>query len=77
MAESHSLTVRLPEVINSRLNASVARAGCTKTDWVLEAIRWALERDEAPHVPRVVQAAMPRRVGDRILMPQGIVSNQL
>ena len=72
MAESHSLTVRLPEVINSRLNASVARAGCTKTDWVLEAIRWALERDEAPHVPQVILDAMPRRIGTRVVMPEGV-----
>lgn len=72
MADTHSLTVRLPDPINERLNSSVAKAGCTKTEWVLEAIRWALERDEAPHVPKVIRAAIPRRMGTRVIMPEGI-----
>ena len=70
---SSALTVRLPDPVNDRLEESVARAGCTKTAWVLEAIRWALERDEARHVPAVVQNAMPRRIGDRVILPEGIV----
>jgi hypothetical protein len=72
-----SLTIRLPEPIRDRLEASVARAGCTKTEWVLEAICWALERDEAPHVPAVVRAAMPKRMGSLMSMPDGIESRFL
>jgi hypothetical protein len=71
-----SLTIRVPQPIGDRLNSAVNRAGCTKTEWVLEAIRYALERDEAPHVPAVIKAAMPRRIGNSMRMPEGIVLDQ-
>jgi predicted DNA-binding protein len=77
MAESRQLTIRIPDPINERLVASVAKAGCTTTDWVLEAIRWALEQEERPHVPAAVKAAMPRRVGALMSMPDNIVYRNL
>jgi hypothetical protein len=71
-SSSHSITVRVPIVLYERLTRSVERGGVTQTAWVLEAIMWALERDEAPHVPEVVKAAMPRRVGTLMAMPEGV-----
>jgi len=69
---STAVTIRVPGDINERLVKAIARAGCSKTEWVLEAIEWALERDEVHHVPKSIMAALPRRMGDRMSMPEGI-----
>lgn len=73
---SHSITLRVPALVHERLTKSVAKGGVTQTAWILEAIMWALERDEAPHVPEAVKAAMPRRVGALMVMPEGVQSNR-
>jgi hypothetical protein len=73
MADTRSVTVRIPTLIDERMMASVERAGCTTTEWIVTAIRLALEQDERPHVPAVVKAAMPKRVGNLMSMPDNVV----
>ena len=74
---STAVTIRVPEQTNERLVKAIERAGCSKTEWILEAIEWALERDEVHHVPKAIMAAMPRRMGDRMSMPEGITYRNL
>ena len=73
---STAITIRVPEELHERLVKSVDRTGGTKTEWVLDAIEWALDRDEARATPKVIQAAMPRRIGDKVIMPEGIVHSR-
>ena len=68
-----SITVRLPEDIKARLTKATAKLGCTTTEFAVAALEAALEREEARHVPRAIAAAMPRRSGDRVILPEGIV----
>jgi hypothetical protein len=73
MADSHSLTLRVPEDVHTRLMAAAERSGVAKSVWVLEAVMWALEEDEKPvgHVPRQITETTPRVTNGRIRMPQG------
>jgi hypothetical protein len=59
--------------MNARLLKAVDKLGCSKTEFVLVALELALEREEAKHVPARVRAALPQRVGDLMIMPEGIV----
>jgi metal-responsive CopG/Arc/MetJ family transcriptional regulator len=72
MASSPVVTLRLTEPVLNRLNEAVEKAGCSRSAWITEAVVWALEREEAPHVPKKVIAAIPRRAGARVIMPDGI-----
>jgi hypothetical protein len=72
---SPSVTVRLPDDVNIRLMKAIDKLGCTKTEFVLTAIELQLEAEEAKHVPAVIRAAMPRRSGALMSMPEGIVHN--
>ena len=73
---STAITIRVPEATHERLIKAVGRARCTKTEWVLEALLWALEKDEEKPVPKAIAAAMPRRVGNKMMMPDGVVHNR-
>lgn len=37
--------VHLPEVLQRRLSEAVARSNCSESEWVIEALTWALEHD--------------------------------
>ena len=71
-----SITIRVPDDVNARLLKAIEKLGCTKTEFVLVAVAYALEREEAKPMPAVVRAAMPRRVGNLMIMPEGIVHNR-
>lgn len=70
---SKSITFRLPEEVNERLERSVAKIGGTKSEWIVDAIEIALEREEQRPMPAAIARALPRRVGDRMIMPEGVV----
>jgi hypothetical protein len=78
VASSPVVTFRLEELVLIRVDESVAKASealgksVSRGEWIKQAILYALEREEAPHVPKKVQNALPRRVGNRIAMPEGI-----
>ena len=71
-----SVTIRVTEDVNARLVKAANKLGCTKTEFVLTALEIALEREEARHLPRAIAAAMPRRSGERVILPEGIVHNR-
>ena len=73
---STAITIRVPESTHERLIKAVGRAECTKTEWVLEALLWALEKDEERPVPKAIQQAMPRRVGTKMYLPDGITHDR-
>ena len=67
-----SVTVRLSEETNDKLARAIAKIGCTKTEFVVEAIEWALEREGRKPTPLRVLQALPRRVGTGMVMPDGV-----
>ena len=72
MPEARPISVRAPRQIHQRLEAAAARAGVTKSAWILAALLTQLDEDEAVvHVPEAVAEALPRRIGSRIAMPSG------
>lgn len=78
MANSPVITLRLEELILERVDQAVEKASdaigarVSRSAWITQAIVIALEREEAPHMPAQVRAAMPRRYGTRMIMPEGI-----
>lgn len=72
-----SVTIRVPDELANRVQSSIDKAGCTKTEWWIEAGTWACERDEAKPIPKAVLKAMPRRSGTGMIMPEGVTSRFL
>jgi hypothetical protein len=72
------VTLRLKDIVLERVDEQVAKASeaigkpVSRSQWITEAIIIALEKEEAPHVPKAVKAAIPQRRGNRMLMPEGI-----
>lgn len=72
------VTLRLEELVLERVDLAVSQASeavgkpISRSAWITQAIVWALEREEAPHVPKKVRAAIPIRRGNRMLMPDGV-----
>lgn len=70
--------MRAPRSIHERTEAAAARAGVTKSAWILAAIETQLDQDEAfIHVPEAVVEALPRRVGSRVSMPVGRIPSTI
>ena len=67
-----SITLRLQPEISDRLDLAVARAGCTRNEWLAMATLRALEFDEARPTPAAVERAMPRMTSRGIIMPDGV-----
>lgn len=58
VSDSKPISLRLPDDVSVALDRACAELGCTKSAFVVEAIRWALERsDEPQHVPAVIEDA--------------------
>jgi metal-responsive CopG/Arc/MetJ family transcriptional regulator len=78
MANSPVVTLRLEEIVLERVDEAVAKASeaigknVSRSAWITQAIILALEKEEAPHVPAKVKSALPRRMGNRMIMPEGI-----
>ena len=72
---NRALAARAPDEIHERVEAAADRAEVDKSAWILEAVIWALEVDEAAlaHVPAVVADATPKRVPGGIRIPKGRV----
>jgi predicted transcriptional regulator len=83
MANSPVVTLRLDDIILERVDQSVENASeaigkkVSRSQWITAAIVAALEKEEAPHVPAKVKSALPRRAGNRMIMPEGIVFRNL
>ena len=75
MAKS-PVTIRLEPEDNERLIKQAAKSGCTKIEYVFESLMAMLERAEQRPTPRAVLEAMPRRVGNGMVMPDGIVHDR-
>jgi hypothetical protein len=78
MANSPVVTLRLSEIILERVDQQVAKASeaigkpVSRSAWITQAVIIALEKEEAPHVPKAIRAALPQRRGNRLLMPEGV-----
>lgn len=68
-----SVTIRLDETEESRLDAQIEKAGCSRLEYVHEALLWALERDERPPTPDAVTRALPHFTNRGVTLPEGIV----
>lgn len=83
MTNSPVVTLRLDDIVLERVDEAVAKASdaigkkVSRSAWITEAIIVALEKEEAPHVPAKVKSALPRRQGNRMIMPEGIVFRNL
>jgi hypothetical protein len=70
------LSTRAAPDIHRRVEAAALRAGVAKATWLLEAVVWALEQDEAPtrHTPKAIADAQPHRAPNATLvLPRGRV----
>jgi hypothetical protein len=82
MPNSPVVTLRLSELVLERVDEQVAKASdaigkpVSRSAWITEAIIIALEKEEAPHMPKAIRAAIPTRRGNRMIMPEGVQSTR-
>ena len=71
--KAHFVNVRVTESTYNRLTAGADRSGVTMSKYVVKALEWVLEEDEKAlqHVPRIIEEALPRRRGAKVIMPKG------
>jgi hypothetical protein len=70
--ESKPISVRMNDVTSRLLDEACERLDCTRTDFIVAAVEWALERENEPHTPAQVQnAAMVIDMRGRVKMPKG------
>lgn len=72
MSDSKPFSLRLPDDVARDLDQACSDLGCTRSAFVVEAIRWALERSAEPvHTPAVIEnAKIVVNSRGRVRMPQ-------
>jgi hypothetical protein len=68
----------VPDALLERVCRHAKRLGVEPEQFVEEAVEWACEREEQPHIPRQVTEARPRVLSSGAMMlPKGVTPTGL